>query len=404
MRVGDSGRHAAEQWFRRRGLPAVIRGRPTQLLVRIVPAMVFLAVLELIRDVLSVVDGKTDAEFERLMDSDVFVLAYIGLLFSGVVLPPVAAWLAMRWVRRRTAVGVTGRPHWVVAAGVVAAYLLAWPVVGHLTGNGSTILGDTLLNAGLAGLIYAVAFVGGGAITGWAIRAAVRQLRLLGSLASRALPLLLLFTIFGFFTGELWQATTVLARPRMWLVVAFFVVVSVLFMTANLADEVRELNTVRPSAEGLDKLRDSPFGPLVDDHVAENVQHVPLRRPERANMILVLLLGQAFQALVFATLMFAFFVTFGVLALRREVMKAWSAHDLSTGTLFGVQFPVPNELLQVSIFLAAFCALYFVVSTASDARYRQSYFAPLVDHMAVSLTARQIYLAHWVPTRPRTAS
>jgi len=44
-------------------------------------------------------------------------------------------------------------------------------------------------------------------------------------------------------------------------------------------------------------------------------------------------------------------------------------------------------------------ALYFVVSTSTDARYRQSFFDPLVDHMAVSLTARHNYLAHRAPGR-----
>jgi hypothetical protein len=51
----------------------------------------------------------------------------------------------------------------------------------------------------------------------------------------------------------------------------------------------------------------------------------------------------------------------------------------------------------VSIFLAAFSALYFVVSTTTDSRYRQSFFDPLVSHMAVSLTARNIYLSRWRP-------
>lgn len=110
-----------------------------------------------------------------------------------------------------------------------------------------------------------------------------------------------------------------------------------------------------------------------------------LRTAERANKVLVLLLTQVFQALVLATLIFALFVTFGSLVVRPEVMKIWSTRDSSTGTLFGIQIPVPNELLQVSIFLAALSALYFVASTATDERYRRSFFDPLAEHLAVSL-------------------
>ncbi|MBP2327246.1 hypothetical protein JOF56_007631 [Kibdelosporangium banguiense] len=391
MHVEDPQRRAAEQWFRRRGLPTMVRNRPTQLLLRIIPAVVFLATIDVVTDILLLVDGQTDAEFEQMMENDLYAAAYLGLLLSVVVLPPITAWLTMRWVRKRT-----GTSKYNVFGGIVVAlYVLAWPVIEHLAGTGQAILPNLLINGCVVALIYSAASVGGGSIAGWAVRSALRQVRLLGTFTSRALPLLLLFTIFGFFTAEIWQAGTALTRAQMWMVAGFFAVLSVLFMAANLSDEIRELNTVRPSPHGLEKLRDSPFHPFVGDHLPTGEPHVPLRPVERANMMLVLLLTQAFQALVFAVLMFAFFVSFGSLAVRPQVMKAWSAHDPSTGTLFGIQIPVPNELLQVSIFLAAFSALYFVASTTSDARYRQSYFDPLVDHMAVSLTARHIYLTRW---------
>ncbi|HEV7977061.1 hypothetical protein [Amycolatopsis sp.] len=110
-------------------------------------------------------------------------------------------------------------------------------------------------------------------------------------------------------------------------------------------------------------------------------------------MVLVLALTQAFQTLVFATLTFGFFVTFGKIALKDEVIKAYTTRDPTPGILFGTQIPVPNELLQVSLFIAAFSAVYFVSSTVSDAKYRSAFFDPLADHLAVSLAARDVYLA-----------
>ena len=65
-------RAEAEQWFRRRGLPAVIRGRPTALLVRIAPGLVFFGTLQIMSIVLDVVAGDTDAEFESSRYRDGF--------------------------------------------------------------------------------------------------------------------------------------------------------------------------------------------------------------------------------------------------------------------------------------------------------------------------------------------
>ncbi|MEV6443169.1 hypothetical protein [Amycolatopsis sp. NPDC051716] len=61
----ERGVEAVEQWFRRRGLPAVVRGRPAHLLVRIAPAVVFIGGWRVLTAVLSAVDGETDADFDR---------------------------------------------------------------------------------------------------------------------------------------------------------------------------------------------------------------------------------------------------------------------------------------------------------------------------------------------------
>ncbi|MBP2329613.1 hypothetical protein JOF56_009998 [Kibdelosporangium banguiense] len=398
MTTTDRERYAAEQWFWRRGLPTVVRGRPTtQVLVRGVGAVAFLAVWELITDVLIVIDGSSDQEFERLMDNDLFALGYNGLLVGLVVLPPLAAWLGVRWSRRHTTDGRdTSLPAQVVAVTAFAGYVVVWPVIGYLIDSADDIASGVLTNLGLVVAILVVTFAGGGSIVCWAVRAAFRQVRTLGTMTSRAaLSFLLLVTIFGFFTAEIWQANSALARHQMWLVVGFFAALSVWLLSAMMSDELHELIGSRPPEAGADKLRGSPFETYVDDPLVVGREHVPLRPVERVNMVLVLLLAQAFQALVFAVLMFGFFVTFGMLAVRPEIMKAWSGRDPSVGELFGIQVPVPNELLQVSIFLAAFSALYIVASTATDARYRQAFFQPLAEHMAVSLSARHIYLTRW---------
>ncbi|MGW4064549.1 hypothetical protein ACWEGE_40110 [Amycolatopsis sp. NPDC004747] len=381
----ERGVEAVEQWFRRRGLPAVVRGRPAHLLVRIAPAVVFIAAWQVLTALLSAVDGETDADFDRLMESDLFALGYTSLLLSLVVFPALGSWLTARWVRRKLVDrGGTG-----TAAVLAAGFAIVVPVVGRLAEGGSMPLGFLTQLAILAGL-FAAAFVGVGSIVGWALRAAYRQTRLLGELTSRALPLLLLFTVFGFFTTEIWQVGAALPRQRMWLVVGLFAVVAVVFLLAMLKDEVTRLTQSRTAPVGLDKLRETPLATFLEDDVA--AERLPLTKLERANMVLVLMLTQVLQTFVLATLVFVFFVVFGIVAVQHAVIKAWIGRDPASGTLFGIQLPIPQELLQVSLFIAAFSGLYFAASTVTDAKYRSAFFDPLADHLAVSLVARDLYL------------
>ena len=59
------------------------------------------------------------------------------------------------------------------------------------------------------------------------------------------LPLLLLFTTFGFFTAEIWQVAGALPRRQLWLVVGLFVVVGMLHMLSVLSDELRALGSAQ---------------------------------------------------------------------------------------------------------------------------------------------------------------
>ncbi|MGV9363584.1 hypothetical protein [Amycolatopsis sp. NPDC003731] len=380
----ERGVEAVEQWFRRRGLPAVVRGRPAQLLVRVGPAVVFVAAWRVLAAVLSAVDGRTDADFDRLMENDLYALGYTGLLLSLVVFPALGSWLTARWVRRK----LVDRGGTVPAAVMAAVFVVVVPVVDWIVDGDSMPLGFGTQLVILVGL-FAAAFVGVGSIVGWALRAAYRQTRLLGELTSRALPLLLLFTVFGFFTTEIWQVGAALPRQRMWLVVGLLAVVAVVFLLAALKDEVTRLTQSRTAPVGLDKLRETPLAAFLADDVPERL---PLTKLERANMILVLVLTQVLQTFVLATLVFVFFVIFGIVAVQHAVIKAWIGRDPAGGTLFGIQLPIPQELLQVSLFIAAFSGLYFAASTVTDAKYRNAFFDPLADHLAVSLVARDLYL------------
>ena len=63
-------------------------------------------------------------------------------------------------------------------------------------------------------------YLGFGSIALWAFRFAWVQVGALGTLMSRALPLLML-TVVVYFTGELWQLAARMTRQRLWQTIGF---------------------------------------------------------------------------------------------------------------------------------------------------------------------------------------
>lgn len=82
----------------------------------------------------------------------------------------------------------------------------------------------------------------------------------------------------------------------------------------------------------------------------------------------IALLALTVGALVFASLMFALFRVFGTLAVEPSVVESRVGREPPRGQLFGIQLPVTDALVQVSLFLAMFSGLYFAASAATDPR------------------------------------
>ncbi|WP_020495983.1 hypothetical protein [Sciscionella marina] len=375
-------RREAELWFRRRGLPSIVRGQADGLLVRLVPGLVFVGLLEVLLIVLGLTAGP---DFEERMQDDWFALLYVLVLLCLPVVPILGSWLVSGWVRARILDG-GGVP---VALAALVLFVLAVPFI-LLLGSPRDLGYGFAIQLLFAAIIAGLCLLGAGSVLAWASRAAVRQTKTLGTLTTRALPLLLLFNVLGFLNNEVWQMAGSLSRAEMWRVVGLFAAVGVLFLASMLPKELHALLDSQTVADRDDRLHGTPFAG--HDRPAERI---PLQRRERINMVLVLAVTQAMQAVYLGALMFVFFVLFGTAAVKPEVMEQWGGHPPTEGKLFGIHTGISNELLDVSLFIAAFSALYFVASTATDALYRSTFFDPLREHMAVSVAARDAYLARW---------
>ncbi|OXM57299.1 hypothetical protein CFP71_08855 [Amycolatopsis thailandensis] len=399
----DLDRRAADAWFRRRGLPMVIhrRRRGAGMLRRSTPGLVFLCLLDLLlAGLLKLLDVPEDVIEARMRESGLaYVLGVLALTFAVVVVPVIAGRLMVKLLRalNRTRVRLA------VMAATIGFWVLVLPLGERLTGLVSwdrALWVAVLTNLVALAVLMLLVRIGVGSILTWAARSAVAQVRAIGTLASRALPLLLLVVMFSFFTAELWQAVEGLDPGRLWLVIGFLVLIGAVFLASMLSDEMKELKswTVEPGAA---VLRGTPFdddAPL-DDDTAPVRRRRALAKTERLNIALVLFFAQAVQIVAFGVLVFAFFIVFGVLILRPEVVTEFAGRQSAPGTLLGVPLPVSSALVNVSLFLAVFSGLYFAASTATDARYRRSFFEPLLEDVKISLAARDIYLAHWADVR-----
>lgn len=238
-------------------------------------------------------------------------------------------------------------------------------------------------------------YLGFGSIAWWAFRFAWVQLGALGTLMSRALPLLML-TVVVYFTGELWQLSARMTRERLWQTIGFLSVVAVVFMIATIRDEVGALREDRSAREDPTALL---VGTPLESVRADPATRTPLSLAEQANVVAVMVVAQAIQVVLFTAGLFAFFLALGVIAIPDDVTVVWSGEEVCVvgeppcaGTWFGVHIPIPQTVVHTSLFVAVLSGLYFTVSTSVDPLYRQRFFDPLIADVAVSLAGRDAYL------------
>lgn len=374
------GSRAIHEWFLHRGLPLVLtrRVRSRALVARSAPAVAGVGALTAATLLLAEWTGD-DADYG----------AILRLAAIAVVLAAAPFALEVLHQRSTTAARVGRRT---TALAVMAIFVLAMPVV--VSGWSATALAE--IPAFLLVLLLTVwlTYLGLGSIALWAFRFAWVQLGALGTLMSRALPLLML-TVVVYFTGELWQLSARMTRQRLWQTIGFLALVALVFMVATIRDEVGALRQDRSRQSDPAALLAGT--PLAD---ARPGARTPLSLPEQVNVVAVMVVAQAIQVVLFTTGLFAFFLALGIIAVPDEVTVVWSGEQTCVvgeppcaGTWFGVHVPVPQTVVHTSLFVAVLSGLYFTVSTSVDPLYRQRFFEPLIADVAISLAGRDAYLA-----------
>lgn len=368
-----------ERWFLKRGIPHFIAEyRATEdVFTRMLPyfLIVFLAELTLA---------------SRL---DWVWWQNVAAFVAGLVLA-LAAWAGVNRFRRRP---TWQRPDSVGPVEVVFFVLgpafVRWAMTG-LFGVAALLL---TINLVFLGIVYLATSYGVTPMVGWAAGFTFRQVGAVVGLFGRSMPLLLLFSITLFINAEVWQVAASLDDWLLWLVLGFFVAIGVVFLMVRLPAELRSLRSEADTADPVERCENSPLRDVAHD-LGDLPPADPLSRRQEGNVLLVLFVSQAVQVLLVTAAITAFFLGFGLIAIRPDVIDAWLGDAVTTSTIAtwnigGVQFVATRALLHVAGFLGTLSGFYFTVYVITDSTYREEFFTEIVEEVRESLAVRRVYLA-----------
>ena len=230
----------------------------------------------------------------------------------------------------------------------------------------------------------------------WVLRQLRSERREIWLLAGRGLPMLALFGVLLFFSGDFWHVAVALTSGWLWLVASFFFFLTFAFLLAQLPDEYKGLSGEYDPGEIRDACAKAKLPALVCDLPDSELVRVPLIGVEQnRNMLVFLLLRFQIQLALFSWMLFAFFVVFGSISIRPAVIEGWfGRRPVYPAHVLGVPFPgVSSELLHASLLLAALSTFYFTVSALTDETYRRNFLASTIDELRSAVAVRCGYLS-----------
>lgn len=408
--LNEAHRHLGdiEKWFIKRGLPHFIENYKAtdDIFSRTLPLIVLLIIVQMGLELSS----KDVTWRDRVIGGVVGVVCVLGLFL-------VANLIRQRrlWWRLPKRVGLIE----------MAVLVVLGPVVGLVARASTEAVGiDLAANVGLFLVVYGLVAYAILPVIMWAVSHAVRELKNLAHLASKALPMLALFGTFLFLNVDMWHIASYLNRADLWRIVGFFSVVTLLFLVARLPEEIRSLtggftrDTVTSAAAG------TPLARHLEE-LDEILPQLRTTRRQRLNMLFVLGFTQIIQILLLSLVVFAYFITLGKIAVKPGQVADWlrvpecevtdyhQTHEIATkctdpdgwmqvihpGHFFGLEARIPgteivfsDPLIQTALLLTTFSAFFFAVSAVTDEAYRKDFFESITAKLTKSLEIRCGYV------------
>ncbi|MGZ4515765.1 MAG: hypothetical protein ACXVX5_13900 [Mycobacterium sp.] len=361
---------AAESWFLERGLPSVLtrRARWRRLWPRSAPMLAAYATLQACILPVYLITGGHYVEITGTpTTSELIVLAIVGL---SLPLMALVGWLVSRSRNGRT------------RAAIATASVLLVACVGVGTADAEQLPQQ----AAVLAVVLILTGFGVGSVVGWAVRMMLSHFAMVGALAVRALPVVLL-TALVFFNTYVWLMAATISGNRLGLAMAFLVSIAAAFVVSATVERVRPmLKSTAALPEDTEHLVGTPFAAMPDA-----ADCAPLKKTERLNVVFVLAASQLAQILVVAVVTAAIYLILGLIVLSPDLLNEWTHTYKSTATVLGFTLPVPDSLVHMSLFLGALTFMYISARAAGDAEYRSTFLDPLIGDLHTTLIARNRY-------------
>ncbi|BAX93119.1 hypothetical protein [Mycobacterium shigaense] len=361
---------AAESWFLERGLPSVLtrRGRWRRLWTRSSPMLTAWATVEAcLLSVFFTSDGH-----EVFIDGTPTTRQWVilGMLAAALPLAALFGWLVSRISNARTRTAV---------ASLAVVFTIA---CGVFESGPVQLTRDAVILA----LVLLLTGSGVGSVLAWAVRMTFEHLATVGTLAIRALPIVLL-TALVFFNTYVWLMAATINGQRLSLAIVFLVGIAAAFVVSKTAERVRPLLRSTASLPGGDEgLAGTPFAAMADPSPGS-----ALTRAERLNAVFLLAASQLVEILVVALVGATMYLILGLIILTPSLLNEWTHTSVSTATVLGWTLPVPDSLIHMCLFLGALTFMYISARAVDDAEYRAMFLDPLIDDLHVALAARNRY-------------
>ena len=255
-------------------------------------------------------------------------------------------------------------------------------VVGFIEDGLPHLLGIAVFVA----LVLILTALGVGSVLGWAVRMTLSHLTAVGTMAVKALPLVML-TVLMFFNTYAWIMAAAISRRRLWLALLFLLTIAAAFVISATRERVRPMlqSTAVPPKDA-QRLADTPFAAMPDVPDC-----APLKSTERLNVVFVLAGLQIAQITVVAVVTTTIYLILGLIILTPALLNEWTHTYTSTATMLGFTLPVPDSLIHMTLFLGALTFMYISARAAGDAEYRSTFLDPLIDDLHTALIARNRY-------------
>jgi len=366
---------AVERWFTSRGVPHFIidYSARTDIWTRAIPLLI-LAYVARGLNALNLADWSTARN-----------LVAAGVTIAVLVL----GWTITNLVLRRpfwSAPNEVGRPE-------LAAFVIGPTVPSAIFEQWGDALQALLQGVIVLGVIYVLAAFAVGQLILWAIKSSFGQAAILGRLLMRALPQLLLFTIFLFINAEVWQVAGTLSGTPYVICLGVFLVLSAVFVLSRIPRLIDSSARFESWNEVESLVADTPAVALAVSHDAPLDQ--PLSGREKMDLILVSTFNQAVQVTFVTLILTIFFVAFGLVAIPLATQIGWMGVEETnvffTITLSGRDLVLTEALIRVAGFLGAFIGMYFTVVLSTDDKYRAEFAEDTAPAMHEALAVRLVY-------------